>query len=136
MNNIKSRLIVMNFLQFAVWGAYLTCMGTYLAKHGLSSHIGVFYSIQGIVSIFMPALIGIIADRWIQAQKCLSLCHLISGVAMISAAYYGINAGDNVQFTPLFSLYTIGVALLATHYRCRKKDQQFPLHCNMLLTPC
>ena len=110
MNNIKSRLIVMNFLQFAVWGAYLTCMGTYLAKHGLSSHIGVFYSIQGIVSIFMPALIGIIADRWIQAQKCLSLCHLISGVAMISAAYYGINAGDNVQFTPLFSLYTIGVA--------------------------
>ncbi|MGN0032484.1 MAG: nucleoside permease [Candidatus Limimorpha sp.] len=110
MNNIKSRLIVMNFLQFAVWGAYLTCMGTYLAKHGLSSNIGIFYSIQGIVSIFMPALIGIIADRWIQAQKCLSLCHLISGIAMISAALYGLSAGDNVQFAPLFTLYSIGVA--------------------------
>ena len=33
MKGIKFRLIVMNFLQFAVWGAYLTCMGTYLAKH-------------------------------------------------------------------------------------------------------
>ena len=69
MKGIKFRLIVMNFLQFAVWGAYLTCMGTYLHRHGLASHIGIFYSIQGIVSIFMPALMGIIADRWIPAQK-------------------------------------------------------------------
>lgn len=100
----------MNFLQFAVWGAYLTCMGTYLATHGLASHIGLFYSIQGIVSIFMPALIGIIADRWIPAQKCLGFCHLISGIAMLAAAYYGLTAGDAVQFGPLFALYTIGVA--------------------------
>ena len=110
MKGIKFRLILMNFLQFAVWGAYLTCMGTYLATHGLASHIGLFYSIQGIVSIFMPALIGILADRWIPAQKCLGFCHLISGIAMIAAAYYGLTAGDAVQFGPLFALYTIGVA--------------------------
>ena len=48
MKSIKLRLIVMNFLQFAVWGAYLTCMGTYLANHGLGANIGIFYSIQGI----------------------------------------------------------------------------------------
>ncbi len=107
---MKFRLIVMNFLQFAVWGAYLTCMGTYLHYHGLASHIGIFYSIQGIVSIFMPALMGIIADRWIPAQKTLGLCHLISGAAMISAAYYGLTMGDAVQFGPLFTLYSIGVA--------------------------
>jgi NHS family xanthosine MFS transporter len=110
MNGIKFRLIVMNFLQFAVWGAYLTCMGTYLHYHGLASHIGIFYSIQGIVSIFMPALMGIIADRWIPAQKTLGLCHLISGAAMISAAYYGLTMGAAVQFGPLFTLYSIGVA--------------------------
>lgn len=108
--NIKFRLIVMNFLQFAVWGAYLTCMGTYLASHGLAAKIGIFYSIQGIVSIFMPALMGIIADRWIPAQKTLGFCHAISGIAMIAASYYGITAGDAVQFGPLFTLYTIGVA--------------------------
>lgn len=100
----------MNFLQFAVWGAYLTCMGTYLYHHGLGHHIGIFYSIQGIVSIFMPAIVGIIADRWIQAQKLLGICHLISACAMICAGIYGIQAGDAVQFAPLFTLYTVGVA--------------------------
>lgn len=110
MKNIKTRLIVMNFLQFAIWGAYLTCMGRYLGPAGLGSKIGIFYSIQGIVSIFMPALMGIIADRWIPAQKTLGLCHAISGIAMIAAGLYGINAGDGVQFGTLFTLYTIGVA--------------------------
>ena len=42
--NMKMRLIVMNFLQFAVWGAYLTSMGTYLAGVGLGGHIGIFYA--------------------------------------------------------------------------------------------
>ena len=100
----------MNFLQFAIWGAYLTCMGTYLHTHGLGHQIGIFYSIQGIVSIFMPAILGIIADRWIQGQKVLGLSHLISGMAMICAGLYGLRAGDAVQFGPLFTLYTVGVA--------------------------
>ena len=108
--NVKVRLILMNFLQFAVWGAYLTCMGTYLHTHGLGRQIGIFYSIQGIVSIFMPAIIGIIADRWVQAQKMLGISHLISGAAMICAGLYGLGAGDAVQFGPLFTLYAIGVA--------------------------
>ena len=107
---MKIRLIAMNFLQFAVWGAYLTCMGTYLANHGLASNIGIFYSIQGIVSIFMPALLGIVADRWIEAQKLLGISHAISALAMIAAGVYGVSAGNAVEFAPLFSLYTIGVA--------------------------
>ena len=44
MKNIKFRLTVMNFLEFAVWGAYLTSMGTYLATHGMATNIGWFYS--------------------------------------------------------------------------------------------
>ena len=52
---MKLRLIVMNFLQFAVWGAYLTSMGTYLFNIGLGAKIGLFYAMQGIVSLFMPA---------------------------------------------------------------------------------
>lgn len=107
---MKLRLIVMNFLQFAVWGAYLTCMGTYLSNIGMSTNIGIFYSIQGIVSIFMPALIGIIADRWIPAQRMLGISHVIAGVAMIAAGYYGLQAGNAVEFPILFSLYTVSVA--------------------------
>ena len=53
--SLQIRLIVMNFLEFAVWGAYLTSMGRYLGAYGFGSQIGWFYSIQGIVSLFMPA---------------------------------------------------------------------------------
>ena len=67
--SLQIRLIVMNFLEFAVWGAYLTSMGRYLGAHGFGSQIGWFYSIQGIVSLFMPALMGIVADRWLPAQN-------------------------------------------------------------------
>ena len=106
---LKFRLIVMNFLQYAVWGAYLTCMGKYLGKCGLGSDIGLFYAMQGIVSLFMPALMGIIADRWIQAQKTLGICHILAGGAMIAACFYGL-ANPNPNFIGLFTLYSISVA--------------------------
>lgn len=108
--SVRLRLIVMSFLQFAVWGAYLTSMGNYLAKAGLADHIGWFYSMQGIVSVFMPALIGIIADKFIPAQKVLSICHGIAGLAMLAAGYYCISAGGGIEFGPLFSLYGLSVA--------------------------
>ena len=107
--SLQIRLIVMNFLEFAVWGAYLTSMGTYLFRQGFGQHIGWFYSIQGIVSLFMPALMGIVADRWMQAQKTLSLCHALAGLFMCAAGLYAFTAAD-VQFGTLFSLYTISVA--------------------------
>ena len=99
----------MNFLQFAVWGAYLTSMGNYLGNAGLGANIGVFYSIQGIVSIFMPAFMGIVADRWIPAQKLLGICHGIAGALMIAAGWYGLTT-DAVQFSTLFTLYSLSVA--------------------------
>ena len=100
----------MNFLEYAVWGAYLTSMGTYLAKNGLATHIGWFYSIQGIVSLFMPALMGIVADRWVPAQKLLSICHAMAGLMMAATSVYGIMYGADIQFATLFTLYTVSVA--------------------------
>ena len=74
MKGIKTKLAVMNFLEFAVWGSYLTCLGNYLGPHGLGTDIAWFYSVQGIVSIFMPAIMGMIADRYVQPQKLLGYC--------------------------------------------------------------
>ena len=106
--NIKIRLTVMNFLQFAVWGAYLTSMGIFLAGAGFAGNIGWFYATQGFVSLFMPAVIGIVADRWIPAQKMLGLCHLIAAACIGGAAYVGSQA--NINFASLFTLYTLSVA--------------------------
>ena len=107
---IKTRLIIMNFLEFAVWGAYLTSMGRYLGNVGLGPNIGWFYSVQGIVSLFMPGLMGIVADRWIPAQKLLSICHFTAAIFMAMAAVYGMQQGAHVEMTYLFTLYTISVA--------------------------
>jgi len=109
-HTLQSRLVVMNFLEFAVWGAYLTSMGRYLGNIGLGSSVGWFYSVQGLVSIFMPGLMGIVADRWIPAQRLLSLCHLLAGIFMAASACYGMQAGPNVQGGVLFTLYTLSVA--------------------------
>lgn len=107
---LKVRLALMNFLEFAVWGAYLTCMGMYLGRIGMADHIGSFYAMQGFVSIFMPAVMGIVADRWIPAQRLLGLCHLVAGLAMIAAAFYAKDAGQAADFTTLFAIYSVSVA--------------------------
>ena len=109
MKHIKFRLIIMNFLQFAVWGAYLTSMGSYLANAGQGANIGVFYAMQGIMSIFMPALIGIVADRWIPAQKMMGICHLISSTFLLTMGYYGLTTGNEADFGILISLFAIGI---------------------------
>ena len=108
--SIKSRLIAMNLIQWAVWGAYLTSMGSYLASVGLATRIGIFYAMQGIVSIFMPTLMGIVADKFIPAQKLLGFCHGIAGAAMVGAGFYGMTAGTEVSFGLLFGLYALSVA--------------------------
>lgn len=96
----------MNFLEFAAWGAYLTSMGTYLVTIGMATQIGWFYAIQGIVSIFMPALMGIVADRWIPAQHLLGYCHLLAGLLMLATAY----AGQQGLHDLLFPIYALSVA--------------------------
>ena len=107
--SIKFRLIVMNIIQWAIWGAYLTSMGQYLGSVGLGSRISIFYAMQGIVSMFMPALMGIVADKYIPAQKLLGYCHGIAGAAMTAAAAYCMTS-DTIAFGLLFSLYAISVA--------------------------
>ena len=108
--NISLRLIVMNFLEFAIWGAYLTSMGSFLAKSGFGSEIWLFYATQGFASIFMPALMGIVADKWIQAQKVLSLCQAVAGVAMLGAGLYAMKVGAGLNFGVFYTLYAISVA--------------------------
>ena len=119
--HIKLRLIVMNILQWAIWGAYLTSMGNYLVQVGLGPKIGLFYAMQGIVSIFMPALMGIVADKWLGATKTLALCQFIAGAAMLGAGLYaasvessaiaaGMKVAEMFSFPLFMSLYTVSVA--------------------------
>lgn len=111
--NLKVRLAILNFLEFAVWGAYLTCMGNYLGAAGLGDKISWFYAIQGIVSIFMPTLMGIIADKYVQPQRLLGICHLLAGAFMLGCWYMGYSAGVGNELPNkgmFIALYTLSVA--------------------------
>ena len=107
--NLKVRLAVMNFLEFAVWGAYLTSMGNYLGRAGMGSEISWFYAIQGIVSIFMPTLVGIVADKYVQPQRLLGICHLLAGLSMAGLFYMGASDATPDK-TAFIALYTFSVA--------------------------
>lgn len=111
-SNVKTKLIVLSFIQFAIWGAYLTSMSGYLGREdvGLGGYIGWFYSVQGIVSIFMPALMGVIADRWVPAQRLLGLCHAVAAIFMAITGFIGMSKGAGVGFNDIFWTYTVSVA--------------------------
>jgi len=76
---IKSRLTILNFLQFFVWGTWLISLGGYLivTLKFTGGEVGRIYATMGIASLFMPALLGIVADRWINAERVLGMCHII-----------------------------------------------------------
>lgn len=82
--SIKNRLILMNFLQFFIWGSWLITIGGYWFQNkGWSgSDFGIIFSTMGFASLIMPALSGIIADRWINAEKLLGVFH-IAGAALL-----------------------------------------------------
>ncbi len=109
MKNLKARLIALNFLEFAIWGAYLTCIGNYLGNAGMGDLIAWFYAIQGIVSIFMPTIMGIVADRLIQPQRLLGYCQLLAGAFMLGC--WGMGYADATPDRTMFvTLYTLSVA--------------------------
>lgn len=110
---IRFRLILMNFLEYAIWGAWLISLGSYVGGqlHFTGLQIGSFFATMGIASLFMPGIMGIIADRWIPAQKLLGICHLIAAAFMFAAApqtqygaLYPLLLGSVMFFMPTIAL--------------------------------
>lgn len=81
---LKQRLVAMNFLQFFIWGSWLISIGRFWFdfKGWSSSEFGIIFSTMGIASLFMPAIAGIIADRWVNAEKLYGLFHLCGAVVL------------------------------------------------------
>jgi len=82
--SIKFRLTLMNFLQFFIWGSWLISIGRFWFdyKGWSNTEFGAIFSTMGIASLFMPAIAGIIADRWVNAEKLYGIFH-ICGAAVL-----------------------------------------------------
>jgi nucleoside transporter len=111
--NIRQRLIVMNFLEFFIWGSWLISLGGYMFSvlHASGSQIGATYGTMGIASLFMPALLGIVADRWINAERVLGMCHIIGALLLFWASrvadpsvMYWVMLFNSMAFMPTIAL--------------------------------
>lgn len=76
----------MSFLQFMIWGAWLITIGVYWFENRKwgGADFGAVFSTLGIASVFMPALFGIVADKWVNAEKLYGILHILSGIAIFS----------------------------------------------------
>ena len=104
--SIKFRLILMNFLQYFIWGSWLISLGSYAGNilNFSGVQIGSIFASMGIVSLFMPGLLGIVADRWIPAHKMLGICHLLGSIFLIAASF-------QTQYMAFYSFMFISVML-------------------------
>ena len=111
--NIKFRLTVMSFLQFFVWGAWLITIGNYWfgTKQWSGAEFGAIFSTLGISSILMPALTGIIADKFINAEKLYGILHILSGLALFylpqvsnSVVFYWVIFAAMLCYMPTIAL--------------------------------
>ncbi len=111
--SLKLRLIIMNFLQFFIWGSWLITIGGYwFQNRGWSgTEFGAIFSTMGISSLFMPALAGIIADRWVNAEKLLGIFHIFGGIILFllpqinnTTAFFWVMLLNMVFYMPTISL--------------------------------
>ncbi len=110
---IKLRLIVLNFFQFFIWGSWLLTIGAYWfqTKHWSGTEFGAIFSTMGIASLFMPAIAGIIADRWVNAERLYGMFHLTAAVILFMiptidnpSAMFWIMLLNMVFYMPTISL--------------------------------
>ncbi len=113
---LKTRLVVMNFLQFFIWGSWLLTIGAYWfqTKRWSGAEFGAIFSTMGIASLFMPAIAGIIADRWINAERLYGGFHLIGAVILFCVPL--INDPSTLFWVMLLSMifYMPTIALAIT----------------------
>ncbi|MGZ3751944.1 MAG: nucleoside permease [Mucilaginibacter sp.] len=123
--NIRLRLMLMNFMQYFVWGAWLLTIGAYWFqnKHWSGAQFGAIFSTMGISAIFMPALTGILVDKWINAEKLYGIMHILGGFSLLILpmitnpnAFFWVMLLNMVFYMPTISL-SITVA-----YSAMKRD--------------
>ena len=110
---IKLRLTIVSFLQFFVWGAWLITIATYFFSNNMGTGVqfGAIFSTLALSSLFMPALTGIIADKWINAERLYGILHILYGGFLVyvtqvhdaNTLYYAI-FGAMICYMPTISL--------------------------------
>jgi NHS family xanthosine MFS transporter len=144
--HIKLRLIVMSFLQFFIWGSWLLTIGAYWfqtlpnrfpvidntthATVWTVSAFGALFSTMGFASLFMPALLGIVADKWINAEKLYGICHILGAIVLFSLPMV---SDPTTMFwvmllNMMFYMPTLALAITVSYSALKKNGQDVVIH--------
>jgi NHS family xanthosine MFS transporter len=127
MKNVRLRLTIMIFLQFFIWGSWLITIGAYWfqTKHWSGTEFGAIFSTMGIASLFMPSIAGIIADRWVNAEKLYGVFHICGAIVLFTIpmvndpfTFFWVMLLNMIFYMPTISL-SIAVA-----YSALKRDDK------------
>jgi nucleoside transporter len=130
----KTRLSIMMFLQFFIWGAWYATGGNYMKSHGMANVIYLAYMTSALGAIISPFFLGMIADRFFPVQKVLGLMHILSGIFVFCAPFF---AEGNIISTPLFLGFlllhmlcympTVNLAAATAFHLLDNREKHFPL---------
>jgi nucleoside transporter len=130
----KTRLSIMMFLQFFIWGAWYATGGNYMKSHGMGNVIYLAYMTSAIGAIISPFFLGMIADRFFPVQKVLGWMHILSGIFVFCAPFF---AEGSFISTPLFLGFlllhmlcympTVNLAAATAFHLLDNREKQFPI---------
>ena len=127
---IRTKLSVMMFLQFFIWGAWYTTIAVYMSNHGMERLTHWPYTVNPIAAIVAPFFLGLIADRYFSTEKVLGVLHLAGGLILFAVPQF---TGSATTFILLLLFYnlcympTLGLANSLAFHHIESQEQQFPL---------
>jgi nucleoside transporter len=127
---IRTKLSVMMFLQFFIWGAWYTTIGVYMANHGMERLTYWPYTVNPIAAIVAPFFLGLIADRYFATQKVLGVLHVLGGVFMFLVPSFTASPPTFIVMLLLYNLCympTLGLANSLAFHHIQSQETQFPL---------
>ncbi len=127
--SLGTRLSVMMFLQFFIWGAWYTTIAVFMSNHGMATDIAWPYKANPIAAIAAPFFVGLIADRYFATQKVLAVLHLLGGVLLLLAPGLAGNASAFMLLLLLYNLCympTLGLSSSLAFQHIRDQERQFP----------
>jgi len=127
---IRTKLSVMMFLQFFIWGAWYTTIAVYMTNHGMERLTYWPYTVNPIAAIVAPFFLGLVADRYFATERVLGVLHVVGGFVLCAAPRF---TGSPTTFILLLLAYnlcympTLGLANSLAFHHIQSQEQQFPL---------
>ena len=126
---IRTKLSVMMFLQFFIWGAWYTSIAVYMTNHGMGTLTHWPYTVNPVAAIVAPFFLGLVADRYFATEKVLGFLHILGGLVLFATPQFTAEPTTFIFLLLLYNLCympTLGLANSLAFHHIQSQEQQFP----------